>query len=105
VDRSFYANEAYGMRFRDFLSAELPERVAQFFRVSPHRADTCVAGLSMGGYGAIRWALREPERFAAAATLSGVLDLAYTQEHDQRPHIRALMAPREVTVRATGAPC
>jgi putative tributyrin esterase len=92
VDRSFYANEAYGMRFWDFLSAELPERVGQFFRVSAHREDTFVAGLSMGGYGAMKWALREPERFAAVATLSGALDLAYIQEHDRRPHIRALVA-------------
>jgi putative tributyrin esterase len=92
VDRSFYANEAYGMRFWDFLSAELPERVGQFFRVSAQREDTFVAGLSMGGYGAVKWALREPERFAAVATLSGALDLAYIQEHDRRPHIRALVA-------------
>jgi putative tributyrin esterase len=91
VHRSFYANEAYGMRFWDFLSAELPETVRKFFRVSQRREDTFVAGLSMGGYGAIKWALREPERFAAAATLSGALDLAYIQEHDLRPHMRALV--------------
>ena len=30
----------------------------------------------MGGYGAIKWALRQPDRFAAAASLSGVLDVA-----------------------------
>lgn len=92
VHRSFYANEAYGMRFWDFLSAELPETVGRLFRVSARREDTFVAGLSMGGYGAIKWALREPERFAAAATLSGALDLAYIQEHDLRPHMRALVA-------------
>ena len=40
------------------------------------REDTFVAGLSMGGYGALKWALRQPERFAAAASLSGALDLA-----------------------------
>ncbi|MEU4419711.1 alpha/beta hydrolase family protein [Actinoplanes sp. NPDC024001] len=92
VHRSFYANEAYGMRFWDFLSAELPGIVNRFFRVSGRREDTFVAGLSMGGYGAIKWALREPERFAAAATLSGALDMAYMQEHDRRPHMRALVA-------------
>ncbi|MBG0568886.1 alpha/beta hydrolase [Actinoplanes aureus] len=92
VHRSFYANESSGMRFWDFLSAELPEVVSRFFRVSTRREDTFVAGLSMGGYGAIKWALREPERFAAAATLSGALDLAYIQEHDLRPHMRALVA-------------
>ncbi|KUL32724.1 alpha/beta hydrolase [Actinoplanes awajinensis] len=92
VHRSFYANEAYGMRFWDFLSAELPAKVGEFFRVSGRREDTFVAGLSMGGYGAMKWALREPERFAAAATLSGALDLAYIQDHDLRPHMRALVA-------------
>jgi S-formylglutathione hydrolase FrmB len=92
VHRSFYADEAYGMRFWEFLSAELPAVVGQFFRVSDRRADTFVAGLSMGGYGAMKWALRQPERFAAAATLSGALDLAYIQEFDLRPHMRALVA-------------
>jgi S-formylglutathione hydrolase FrmB len=46
----------------------------------------------MGGYGAMKWALRDPSRFAAAATLSGALDLAYIQEYDLRPHMRALVA-------------
>ena len=50
--------------------------VQAFFRVSDRREDTFVAGLSMGGYGAMRWALSAPERFAAAASLSGALDLA-----------------------------
>jgi S-formylglutathione hydrolase FrmB len=88
VHRSFYANEAYGMRFWDFLSDELPRVVHRHFRLSQRRADTFVAGLSMGGYGAMKWALRQPERFAAAATLSGALDLAYIQQFDLRPHIR-----------------
>lgn len=91
VHRSFYANEAYGMRFWDFLSGELPRVVERFFRVSGRREDTYVAGLSMGGYGALKWALREPGRFAAAAGLSGALDLAYTQEFDLRPHMRELV--------------
>ncbi len=30
----------------------------------------------MGGYGAFKWALRQPERFAAAASLSGALNMA-----------------------------
>jgi S-formylglutathione hydrolase FrmB len=91
VHRSFYANETYGMRFWDFLSVELPEMVGQLFRVSARREDTYVAGLSMGGYGAMKWALRDPDRFAAAATLSGALDLAYLQEFDLRPHIREVV--------------
>jgi putative tributyrin esterase len=90
VHRSFYADEAQGMKFWTFLSEELPRTVDGFFRVSTRRQDTFVAGLSMGGYGAMKWALRQPERFAAAATLSGALDAAYMQEFDLRPHIQAL---------------
>jgi putative tributyrin esterase len=75
VHRSFYTDEVYGQRYWTFLSEELPHLVASFFRISERREDTFVAGLSMGGYGAWKWALRQPERFAAAATLSGAVDL------------------------------
>ena len=74
-DRSFYQDEVHGHRYWTFLSEELPRVVHNFFRVSTRREDTFVAGLSMGGYGAMRWALTQPWRFAAAATLSGALDL------------------------------
>jgi S-formylglutathione hydrolase FrmB len=75
VHRSFYADEVYGARFWTFVSEELPALVASFFQVSARRQDTFVAGLSMGGYGALKLALRQPDRFAAAASLSGALDL------------------------------
>jgi len=76
VHRSFYSDESYGGRFWSFLSEELPELVGSLFRVSDRHEDTFVAGLSMGGYGALKWALRSPDRFAAAASLSGAVDLA-----------------------------
>jgi S-formylglutathione hydrolase FrmB len=85
VHRSFYSDEVGGPRFWTFLSEELPAVVASFFRLSPRREDTFVAGLSMGGYGALKWALRQPERFAAAASLSGALDLATRQRTPSRP--------------------
>ncbi|GAA2539284.1 alpha/beta hydrolase family protein [Winogradskya consettensis] len=91
VHRSFYADERHGMKFWTFLSEELPAVVKSFFNVSTAREDTFVAGLSMGGYGAFKWALRQPERFAAAASLSGALDTAYMYEHDKRAHITVLM--------------
>ena len=85
VHRSFYADEVHGNRYWTFLSEELPEIVASFFRVSPRREDTFVAGLSMGGYGALKWALRHPDRFAAAASLSGALDLAARRRSTRHP--------------------
>ena len=79
VHKSFYTDEAYGNRFWTFLSAELPSIVHPFFRLSDRREDRFVAGLSMGGYGALKWALRQPDRFGAAASLSGALDIEQRQ--------------------------
>ena len=75
VHRSFYTDQAYGGNYRTFLTRELPDVVHRFFRVATARERTFVAGLSMGGYGALGWALSEPDRFAAAASLSGALDV------------------------------
>ena len=85
VHRSFYSDEVHGSRYWTFLSQELPELVQSFFRLSADRADTFVAGLSMGGYGAMKWALRDPGRFAAAASLSGSLDIADAQRWRDKP--------------------
>jgi S-formylglutathione hydrolase FrmB len=85
VHRSFYTDEAYGGRYWTFLSEELPELVHSLFRVSDRPEDTFVAGLSMGGYGALKWALRHPERFAAAASLSGAVDVVGLRTGRVRP--------------------
>ena len=85
VHRSFYTDEAVGGRYWSFLSEELPALVSTFFRVSERRSDTFVAGLSMGGYGALKWALRQPERFAAAASLSGALNISGLRSQRPRP--------------------
>jgi putative tributyrin esterase len=85
--RSFYADEAHGHRYWTYLSEELPRVVGQFFRVSQEPADTFVAGLSMGGYGALKLALTHPERFAAAACLSGALDLVAFSKRPDRDEV------------------
>jgi putative tributyrin esterase len=85
VHRSFYNDQAYGGRYWTFLSEELPELVGSFFRVSDQRQDTFVAGLSMGGYGAMRWALSYPDRFAAAASFSGAVNITGMRTGRNRP--------------------
>jgi putative tributyrin esterase len=87
VGRSFYADEAHGHRYWTFLSEELPHVVSSFFNVSERRENTFVAGLSMGGYGAMRWALRQPERFAAAASMSGALDVVALARLSERAEL------------------
>jgi S-formylglutathione hydrolase FrmB len=74
--RSFYADMVNGGAFWTFVAEELPSAIRTFFRLSDRREDNFVAGLSMGGFGAFKLALNHPDRFCAAASLSGVLDLA-----------------------------
>ncbi|MBO0811181.1 MAG: esterase family protein [Microlunatus sp.] len=85
VHRSFYNDQVYGGAYWTFLSEELPALVGAFFRISDRREDTFVAGLSMGGYGAMRWALNHPDRFAAAASLSGAVNITGMRTGRERP--------------------
>lgn len=73
--RSFYTNMKHGYNYFTFISEELPNIARQFFPLSEKREDNFIAGLSMGGYGAFKIALSCPEKYAAAASLSGVLDI------------------------------
>src|SRR5262245_52048408 len=51
---SFYADEVRGHPYWTYVSEELPSIVQSLFRVSDRPEDTFVAGLSMGGYGALK---------------------------------------------------
>jgi S-formylglutathione hydrolase FrmB len=83
VQRSFYTNMVVGPRYWTFISEEVPAVARHFFPLSAARDDNYVAGLSMGGYGAFKLALTYPERYAAAASLSGVLDVARLAQEEQ----------------------
>jgi putative tributyrin esterase len=91
VDRSFYTDMATGQRYGTFISEELPFLARSYFPLSAAREENYVAGLSMGGYGAFKLALTYPDRFAAAASLSGALDvvrLARAQEDNSSSEYR-----------------
>jgi S-formylglutathione hydrolase FrmB len=83
VHRSFYTDMSRGYRYFTFISEELPALARSFFPLSDRREDNFVAGLSMGGYGAFKLAMRCPEKFAAGASLSGALDIANTTHGDE----------------------
>lgn len=73
--RSFYTDMKYGMKYFTYITEELPRVVREFFKVSDKREDTYIAGLSMGGYGALKAALKRPDVFCAGAGLSSVADI------------------------------
>lgn len=76
VQRSYYTDMAHGLNYWQFIRDEVPARAEEFFPVSSDPSERYVAGLSMGGYGAFKLALSDPDRWSAAASLSGALDVA-----------------------------
>ena len=76
VDRSWYTNTAYGAKYFNFVARELPEVCQGLFNgMSQKREDNIIGGLSMGGYGALKLALSNPEQYGACISLSGSLDV------------------------------
>ena len=74
--RSFYTDMKYGEKYYTYIAKELPAVIREFFHVSGKREDNYIAGLSMGGYGALKIGMRECANFCAAAGLSSVADIA-----------------------------
>ena len=72
--RSFYCDQQKtNIKYWQYVSEELPKLINGFFKFSQKREDTFVAGLSMGGYGAMKLAFNKPETFAAAGCFSSVI--------------------------------
>lgn len=59
--------------YDDYLAVDVVDFIDRRYRTQATRARRAIAGLSMGGYGAVTLALSYPERFVAAASHSGVL--------------------------------
>ncbi len=85
VERSFYTDLPNGQKFFSYLVEELPKYLKDVFGLAPARADTMIAGNSMGGFGAMKAALLHPEMYSAAASLSGAfsIDFLTGRDHDE----------------------
>lgn len=74
--RNWYADTARGLSYFTFITEELSEVCRSFFKgISSERENNYIAGLSMGGYGALKAALSYPDKYAGCASLSGSVDI------------------------------
>lgn len=71
----FYTNGPFGNNYFDAIFSDLPETIEAMFHVSKNKEDRYIAGLSMGGYGALKLALTPPYQYHKVASLSGVIDI------------------------------
>lgn len=75
---SWYTNSATipADKFEDYIARDFVSEIDARFRTIRDRHGRAIAGLSMGGYGALKLALKYPQLFAFAGSLSGALNAA-----------------------------
>lgn len=81
--RGFYINSADGsVRYSDFFLQEFIPLIESKYRVSSGRKNRAISGISMGGYGALRFAFSHPEMFSAVSAQSAALITESPEELD-----------------------
>lgn len=63
-------------QFETFISKEVPAYIDAEYKTIQNRTCRAIAGLSMGGHGALFLAFRHPETFGACGSMSGALDVS-----------------------------
>jgi len=81
AEYSYYTNAKHGRhaRWEDAITLDLPRDVDARFPVLKGREHTGIAGISMGGYGAVKLTLKHPDQYGFAGSLSGALDITRRQ--------------------------
>jgi putative tributyrin esterase len=67
-------------KYESYILEELIPDVEKRFMTLRSREHRAVAGLSMGGYGALKFGVKHPDKFIFAASMSGALDVAARTE-------------------------
>ena len=81
--RTFYVNSADGsVRYSDFFLQEFIPLIESKYRIRKGRANRAISGISMGGYGALRFAFAHPGLFSAVSAQSAALITESPQELD-----------------------
>lgn len=82
-ERSWYCDSQSNPSdaYETFITRDLVGFVDTTFNTIADRKGRAIAGLSMGGYGAFKLALQHPDKFCAAVSFSGALDMQTRMEN------------------------
>jgi putative tributyrin esterase len=59
--------------YETLLARDLPREIERRYRVRPGAANRAITGISMGGYGAVKTALKHPDLYGSVSSLSGAV--------------------------------
>ena len=89
--RSYYCDAVEGPAYETHIVQDVIRFVDQFFHTVPGRKGRVIGGLSMGGYGAVKLALKFPNLFCSATSHSGAL--AYTRRKNLAAEFVRIFGP------------
>ncbi len=101
VYKSAYADMKYGDNYFTYIVGELPELCEKLFNVSTAPEDLFIAGLSMGGFGALKAVLTYPERFAAGGAFSP--GVGFYGDHPMQPLDEMTPEMRAIAIQTASA--
>ena len=93
VGNSWYINSISEPkdRFEDYMMTDLPEFIEEKYNVDTDRQS--IAGFSMGGYGAMVLALRNPEKYVFTASIAGAIMIPRDIESIEKSPIYDFVVP------------
>lgn len=97
--RSFYCDSEIGGNYETAIARDLVNYVDTIFHTKKKSSARAICGLSMGGYGAMKFALKFPNLFCCASSHSGALDFA----HNVRPERASQIAEYKTIAAESGS--
>jgi len=89
-------------KYETYVLQEIIPEIDNRFHTDAERRSRAIAGLSMGGYGAIKFGLKHPEMFSLVGSFSGALDAPLKSEKSAflRPSIASVFGADDSRTRA-----
>jgi S-formylglutathione hydrolase FrmB len=92
--RGFYTDAAEGYAYETAIVQDLVNFIDKMFHTRTDRKGRAIGGLSMGGYGAIKLALKYPELFGSANGHSGAYGFGHGQWRQDQPEFQRILGPQ-----------
>ena len=92
---SFYIDSPVnkGSQFETYITSEVIQKIDKTYRTINDKKGRVIAGLSMGGHGALYLSAKHPELFCAAGSMSGAVDMGTMLGREPNDQILKLIQP------------
>jgi len=87
----FYCDAVEGFAYESHIMKDVIGFVERFFTVRTDRKGRAIGGLSMGGYGSMKLALKYPQKFASVASHSSAMTFGHSEKRLENPEFARIL--------------